>query len=194
MRYVAIFLTLLFASACSDSAARMDDTRFYAPENSFDIEIPYASSSPKATQELQTQSSFSEFEQMVDFQVLFGNVHRVERFKTGASHFVVDRKRTAKDQLEQAEAEYLGILESSGFDASRVVAREFKRLGAHDALIEVRVLSNPDHLLYRGVAFVITPNYLNLIQHGNPKYTEEDAPAVMAELERFYSTMNQHDI
>lgn len=194
MRRIALLIVLSFVlpflSACSDSSGHIENGRFYAPDDAFDVAVPYPPKKELSVHPLETQAGFSEFEDTLNFQIRFGDMHRLERFKIGAPHFDVDRSKSARDQLEQAEAEFSSFLKRDGFHRAYIVDRQFKRLGNYDALIDVYAIPNIDPTNYRGVAFVITPHYVMLLQHSNPKYTEKDAPAIAAEVERFYSTIH----
>jgi len=188
-------IVLFFLSACTDRSGHIENGRFYAPNDAFDVEVPHPPKSEITVHRMETQSKFSKFEETLDFQIPFGHMHRIERFKIGAPNFNVDRMKSGNAQLAQAEAEFTNFLKNkSGFDETHIVARQFKRLGNYDALVDVYAIPNIRPTNYRGVAFVITPNYVMLLQHSHPKYVEGDTAAILAELERFYFTINQRDV
>ena len=193
MKYLPVILFLLFSVGCSVPSGTITNNVYSSKGGLFQLPVPWET---YGLDNGRLDDGSSEFDQVASFEIPYGTVHRVSRYRTGSNYYRgLDRTWPVEAQLEGVETTLFHLYENMGFQSNAVFERHFVIIEGQKILLEVRQLTSvKEHdQRFRAFAIFVTPNYVNILEYAHPMDTEKSIPLMFSALDKLYRSLRLND-
>ena len=166
----AILVALVFLMiGCTSMEGSVVGKTYSSKTGTFSIRIPDAFLNPKIT------DKYTDYGELVRFDLRYGASRRVERFKR-YQHPIsnIDKSFDSDLQLRIADENLLSFLASMGVRNQETLYKEIVTIEGKRALVTYRYLDANGTRHYRGVLIHVSEKYVNTFHYTHPILRDTD--------------------